>query len=438
MSVVVLPKSFNLAERIEAIPDGTTSKLISCRPVSGGTFSQQQIIECDLQNFGWLVPSSLSIRYKVRVNTDASGSAIIGTPVFTPFQRVSTLVGGSSVDTINGYNQAMQVYVNGNLSVADKYGMQSAFGYTNTTGNVQFLDGRAFDASIVDASANSQFTMSAPLYGTLLSSAEKNLPLFAMPQIRYQFTLDSIANMSFIKLGAPGTGYAAFTKFEIFNFELCYTCVDMGAGVEAMVRSLGSAISIKSHGLSNTAVSVPSGTSGSQAYVFNQRFASIRSAYICTSRADGAGNKWAEFSDVTNTNGDYQLTIAGIPYPPTSLSTSLNFAGILQELRRAFGSLFDHKNSMSINTLEFNADINDSSGNLLYFEPGKFIVGVNLSRVGDSDKVMMSGISTYNTPLTANVNINTATTVAANMNLILDYDAILVLDPLANQLSVRS
>jgi hypothetical protein len=438
MSVVVLPKSFNLGERIEAIPDGTTSKLITCRPVSGATFSQSQIMEFDLQNFGWLVPQSLSIRYKVRVNTDASGAAILGTPVFTPFQRVSTLVGGSSIDTVNSYNQCMQLYVNGYMDVANKYGYQQGFGYTNTTGAMTFLDGRGLDALIADASGNSTMTLSAPLYGLLLSSAEKNLPLFAMPSVRLQFTLDSLANMSFIKLGAVGTGYSALTKFEIYNAEVCYTCVDMGAGVEAMVRSLGPAISIKAHGLSNTQVSVPSGTSGSQSYVFNQRFASIRSAYLCATRADGASNKWAGFVDLTTNNGDYQLSIAGNPYPPTVLSTALNHAGILTETRRAFGSLFDFKNAMSINTTEFDADINDSSANALYYEPGKFIVGINLSRVGDDDKVMMSGVSTYNSPINANISCNTATTVAANLSLILDYDAILVLDPVANQLSVRS
>jgi len=438
MSVVVLPKSFDLSERIESIPDSATSKLISCRPISGGTFTQQQIMEFDLQSFGWLIPQSLALRYKVRVNTDASGAALIGTPVFTPFQRVSTLVGGSSIDTINGYNQVMQLYVNGHMDVAQKYGNQAGFGYTNTTGTLINLDGRTFDASIADASSNSTFTVSAPLYGTLLSSAEKCLPLFAMPSVRLQFTLDSLANMSFIKLGAVATGFAALTKLEIFNAELVYTCVDMGAGVEAMVRSLGSSISIKSHGLSNTAVSVPSGTSGSQSYVFNQRFASIRSAYLLGTRADGAANKWAGFADITTNNGDYQLTIAGTPYPPTVLSTALNHQGILTETRRAFGSLFDHKNATSINTVEFDTDINDSSSNALVTEPGKFIVGINLSRVGDDDKVMMSGVSTYNSPINANININTATTVAANLNLVLDYDAILVLDPIANQLSVRS
>ena len=433
-----LPKSFNLAEAIPSLPDGATSTLVSCRPISGSAFTQNSIIEIDMGNRGWVVPSSISIRYKMTVNTDVSGAALIGVPVYTPFQRVSTLVGGASVDTVNQYNQVAQLLVNTQYSVADKYGVQSVFGYTNTTGNVQFLDGRAFDASIADASANATVTMSAPLIGTLLTNCEKNLPLFSLPQIRWQFTMDSLANMSFIKLGAVATGYAAFTKVSLSNVELCYQMIDMGSAVEAMVYGMGRSLSLKSHGVSNTAVSVPTATSGSQSYVFNQRFASIRSAYLCPNRADGAANKWGEFTDITNGNGDYQLLIGNTAYPQTQLSTALNRAGILQELRRAAGSLYDSKNSLSINNLEFGGNINDSSANLLYYEPSKFIVGVNLEKVDSTDHVLMAGASTYNTPITAVVNINTATTVAANLNLILDYDAILVLDPVARQLSVRS
>lgn len=433
-----LPKSFNLAEIVPTIPDGATSQLISCRPISGSNFLQQQIIEVDLGNRGWCDPKSLSIRYKMLVNTDASGAAFIGVPVYTPFQRVSTLVGGASIDTVNQYNQVAQVLVNGQYSVADKYGVQSGFGYTNTNGNVQYLDGRAMDASLADASANAVFTCSAPIIGTLLSNCEKQLPLFAMPQIRFQFTLDSLANMSFIKAGAVGTGYSAFTKVQISNFELVYTMTDMGAGVEKMVYDMGRSLSLKTHGISNTAVSVPSATSGSQAYVFNQRFASIRAAFLCPNRADGAGNKWGEITDITNGNGDYVLLIGNNAYPQTQLSTALNRSGILQETRRAFGSVYDAKNSMSINNLEFAGTINDSSANLLFYEPSKVIIGVNLEKVASDDHVLMCGASTYNTPITAVVNINTATTVAANLNLILDYDAILVLDPVARQLSVRS
>lgn len=442
-----LPKSFNLAETIPSLPDGATSTLVSCRPISGSSFTQQQIIEVDLGNRGWVDPKSISIRYKVLVNTDVTGAAFIGVPVYTPFQRVSTLVGGASIDTVNQYNQVCQLLVNGQYDIANKYGMQSGFGFTNPdpagVGNMQYLDGRAYAASIADTSANSTTTFSAPLIGTLLTNCEKQLPLFAMPQIRFQFTLDSLANMSFIKLGAVGTGYSAFTKVSITNFELVYTMTDLGAGVEAMVYGMGRSLSLKSHGVSNSAVSVPAGTSGSQSYVFNQRFASIRSCFLCPNRADGAGNKWAEFSDLTINSSDYQILIGNNAYPQTQLSSSLNKAGIMQETRRAFGSLYDAKNSMSINTVEFDKSINDASNTLLYYEPGKFIVGVNLDKVQSEDRVLMCGASTYNTPITAVININptvanASTAVAANLNLILDYDAILVLDPVARQLSVRS
>lgn len=438
MAVVVLPKSFDLSRPIEEIPAGTTSKLISCRPISGGTFTQQQIIEVDLLSAGWLVPSSLSIRYKVKVNTDVSGAAILSCPVFTPFVRLGCSVGGQQIEQISAYNQTMSVYVAGNLGVSDKYGAQQMFGYSNTTGNMELLDGRGLDASIADASANSTFTMAAPLYGTLLSSAEKNIPLFAMGSVRYSFTLDSIANMSFVKLGAVGTGFNTLTKFEISNFELCYLSVDMGQAVERMVYDLGNQVMIKTHGFNSTSVSAPSGTLGNQSYVFNQRYASIRNAFVLTTRADGIGSKWAEFSDLTTNNGDYQLSIAGTPYPPLPLSTTLNQSGILQELRRSYGSLFNNKNTLSINSSEFNVDINDASNNLLYWAPGKFIVGVGLSRCGDDDKVMMSGVNSQLSAINVNINVGTATTAAANVALLLDYDAILLIDPQARQISVRS
>ena len=92
---------------------------------------------------------------------------------------------------------------------------------------------------------------------------------------------------------------------------------------------------------------------------------------------------------------------------------------------------------MSINSAEFARNVNDAAVPT-YYEPGKFIVGVNLDKIQTGDHAMMSGASTYNTPISVNINVGTATNKAANLNLILDYDAILVLDPTARQLSVRS
>ena len=428
-----LPKSFNLSEPIPSLPDGAQSQLITCRPVSGGPFLPSGIVEFDLGSRGWCDPTSLSIRYTASATAqDASGCIMIACPVYTPFQRLSTLVGGASIDTISQYNQVAHVLVTGSYDVGTKYGLQSELGYSNATvGNMAFLDGR------IDVGTGPfTYSVAAPLIGSMLANCEKQLPLFAMPQIRFQFTLDTIANMYTVMGTGAGVGSATLpSAFSITNFELCYTMSDLGAGVEKMVYDMGRSLLLKSHGLSNTAVSVAVGAVGSQSYVFNQRFASIRSAFVCPSLV--VASKWAEIVDLTAGNGDYQLLIGNQAYPQAPLSSVNNRSGILQETRRAFGNLYSNTNSLSIDTTEFSRN-NSATVNTLYYEPGKFIVGVNLDKIQSGDHVMMSGASTYNTPISVNVNIGTATTALSNLNLILDYDAILVLDPVARQLSVRS
>lgn len=429
-----LPKSFNLAEPIPSLPDGAQSQLITCRPLSGSTFLPSGIIEVDLGNRGWVDPKSISIRYKISATSaDASGNCMIGVPVYTPFQRVSTLVGGASIDSISQYNQVAHVLVNTSYDVGTKYGLQASLGYSNATaGNMAYLDGRL---DVVNGAYS--FFVSAPLIGTLLTNCDKQLPLFAMPQIRFQFTLDTIANMYFVE--AAQTFAKLPTAFSISNFELCYTMTDLGAGVEKMVYDMGRTLSLKSHGLSNTGVSVADGVVGSQSYVFNQRFASIRSAFICPSLT--TQSKWAEIVDCTSGQGDYQILVGNQAFPQAPLSTTNNKSGILQETRRAVGNLFGNQNAMSIDSTEFGRNANDAI-NTLYYEPGKFIVGINLDKIQAGDHVMMSGTSTYNTPISVNINMGTALAVPGdtpvNLNLILDYDAILVLDPVARQLSVRS
>lgn len=420
--MAALPKSFNLAEPIPSLPDGAQSQLITCRPLSGTSFGESSIIEVDLGNRGWVDPQSIAIRYKVSLTGAATvGSAMAGCPAYTPFQRVSTLVGGASIDSINQFSQVAQVLVCGNYDVSAKYGLQACFGYTGN--GMDGLDGR------FTAAGAASYFVSAPLLGTLLTSCEKQLPLFAMPQIRFQFTLDSLANMFITDTTAVPTA------FSITNFELTYTMTDLGAGVEKMVYEAGRSLLLKSNGFSNSAVAVPIGSVGSGNYVFNQRFASIRSAFVCPNAT--SGNKWADIVDITAGEGDYQILVGNQAFPQAPLSVKLNRSGILQETRRAFGNLYDSTHSMSINTTEFAKNVSNVS-NTSSAEPGKFIVGVNLDKIQTGDHVMMSGASTYNTPISVVVNSPTATAAAANLNCILNYDAILVLDPVARQLSVRS
>ena len=431
-----LPKSFRLNDPIDSIPEGANSVLISCRPVSGGPFSAGSVVDFDLGTRGFLDPTSLAIRYTMATVVGAGGvAALSGTPVYTPFQRLQITANGATIDSISQYNQVCHVLTQ-NLDVGAKYGRQTAYGY-NTTAvgtaqNVQNLDGRFSPASQTD-----NYSVSAPL-PCILSNCEKMIPLFAVGNIRLTFTLDSLANMFMAAATWATIVTVAPTSFSITNFELVYNMMDMGRSVEELVKGMGSRLFLKSHSYNNSATSVAVGATGSNSYVFNQRYSSIRSAFILPNLT--VGNKSYEFCDITSNSGDYQLLCGNAAYPQMPLSTLNNKSGILQETIRAFGNLYD-KAGMSIDYNEFAvcaATGVTQVATLSNAEPGKFIAGINLERVQSTDHVLLSGISTYNSPISVIVNNTVATSTLCNLNLLLDVDMIVVIDQEAHQVSVRS
>lgn len=427
-----LPKSFKLDDPVPALPEGSNSVLVSCRPVTSGALTASAVVDVDLGTRGWLEPGSLSIRYTMTITQPTGSSAMIGTPVYTPFQRLQITANGTTIDSISQYNQVAHVLTQGKLDVAQKFGRQYAYGYTPAAAaTVSNMDGRVSTAN------DKVFAVSAPL-PCILSQSEKMLPLFAMGGVRLTFSLDTLANM-FMAAETYEAAYIAPTAVSISNFEVCYNQIDLGREVEMMVKSMGARLFIKSHSYNNSATAIAVGLIGSNSYVFNQRYSSIRSAYMLPNL--GIANKWAEICDITATSttvcGDYQLICGNSAYPQMPLSSINNKAGILNETYRAFKAI-DEFGSMSIDTAEFTrlpAVLVTTYSNSA---PGKFILGLNLEKVQTADHVLMSGVSTYNTPLSVVVNCPAASVVAASLNLLLDYDAILVIDQEAHNVSVRS
>ena len=85
---------------------------------------------------------------------------------------------------------------------------------------------------------------------------------------------------------------------------------------------------IKSNGWSNSATSIAAGVSSSQSIIFNQRFASIKSALILSSGGTNCTNKSFDFIDITNKE-TYQLQIGSICFPQVQLNVKNNRAAIL-------------------------------------------------------------------------------------------------------------
>lgn len=418
---VVLPKSVDYTEIMPALPDNSSTISNVIAPSNGAVFSPSSIVQFDLGSNHFLVPDSLSLRYTYKVTTVA-GSHMIGLPATACFSRFETIMGSQVVESIQNYNQVSTMIANLSMSVSEKYGQQVSLGYKSADdATIVTLD--ELDGAVLTTNEEGSFSTTLPC---MLSYSEKMVPLFAIPSVRIQLTLDSLANIF-----ASGAAAVVPTGFEISNVELCYRTVNLGSEVESMVRGMGEKIFIKSQSFVNSAQYLAGNTSGSLSMVYNQRLASCKSAFIYAAGTHSTSvNKWGD-SFALSASCDYQLNIGGISYPQRPLSVTRNKAGIMQELREAVGSIYDRKNSISVNRVEFDRVCGDTS---TPDQPGKFIVGINLEKINSES--LLTGISTANSPISLLINSSSATAHALNMHLILNYDALLQIDPVERTIQV--
>jgi hypothetical protein len=249
--------------------------------------------------------------------------------------------------------------------------------------------------------------------------------MFLFGAVRIILTLDTIANM-FNTTNIP-TGYT------ITNFELCYDVINFDPAVEAYYASLANQsgkIILKSSSVATGSQPLANGASGSFQLPFNYRLASIKSLLLHNSPAvaPGAttGNGKHCALDVTTNNGDYQFEIAGVLYPPRSLSSLNNKAGLISELCL---SLFGNRNiaSSSLGLTPSTWNVTSASYPDSYTSPGMFLVGVNCERVPSSSS-MLTGVSSLLAPINVRLNINTATAQACQVRLFAIYDALIEID----------
>jgi hypothetical protein len=430
-----LPNLINYQEPLLMMPPNTTNRLVACVPTGSGSFGPSSQIQLDLGNSGFLDPASLCFRYKITYTTQvlAGGLGVPATPAYVPLQRFETLVNSTSVEQINNYNVVANMLTNLRLSVSEKYGQQAGLGYevialpsTPAVPSLEQLDG--FTSTNATTATTVTRYYSAPLHG-LLSGSEKLIPLFLLNNIRLIFSLDTVANIQ-SALAAQAT---AITDFSISNFEVVYNCIDFGREVEQEIIMMNPKIRLKSQSFFTGMQQLASGTSGTINLVYNARFASVKSAFLICGGGNAAisANRLYDAYDITSQNGDYQLSIGSNLYPQKALSTVNNRSGLLTELRRAMGSIYDKNVSMSINGVEFDALSNEVTS---IVQPCKHFIGFNLQTLTVAQKAFFTGVSTQNAPITAIVNIGTATAQIHNIMLVLNYDSIMEIDSSTKQL----
>jgi hypothetical protein len=321
------------------------------------------------------------------------------------------------------------------LSVSEKLGQQASLGYSGYSGDTmdnQFdTDGIVIVAytgsTATQAATTATNYISAPLIGCSLSYAEKLVPL-DIANWRIQLTLDSLAN-----IGSSLTGDVALASYTITNFEIVYNQIQFPNNINQQIKMMPK-IRIKTKSFSVGSQSIPASSSGTVNLYYNLRYASVRSLFLLcapTSNTTSA-SKAMEAVDITTNNGSYQFSIGGVVCPQNPLSTLNNKSGVLNELRRAMGSIYEKNNSMAIGATEFlQTQLSTTSISI----PGKFYVAVNTQKLTESQDYMFTGVSSANSQINVIINMGTANTYAANAYLVANYDSIFEFDVLTKQLN---
>ncbi len=357
-----LPKSVDYSSPLATLPEGTVNYLVSNTPINNSSFTPGTTIIVDLNNVpAFLDPASLSFRYKYTAVTSALASVsggnvgIVGCPAYTPFLRVDILSNSAVVESINNYNSLATMLTNVGLSVADKLGQQFSLGYAGASGDATMSNQNNTDGIILtttttvtqSAQTYNNF-ISAPLIGCSLGYAEKLIPLDYV-NWRIQLTLDSLAN-----IGSQLTADAGLASYTITNFELVHNQIQFPMQINQQIKMANPKIRIKTKSFGIGSQSIPAASSGTLNLYYNLRYASVRSLFLlCAPTTAVSASRSMESVDPTTDNGSIQFSIGGVVMPQNPLSTITNTAGIMNELRRAMGSIYEKNNSMSIGASEF-------------------------------------------------------------------------------------
>lgn len=427
-----LPIEMNYAQQVTELAPSTMNEVVLTPSTGSGSYQPSGVIKFDFLNSGCIDPSSIVLRFQCVLPSNAGNpSAIRCTPASAFFSKLEVLFGSSVVESIQNYNVVANMYTNLTQDIAMKYGNQVPYGWqstaTDTTANMYDLDGRVCN----NGAGVDTISFAIPLW-CLLSNASKMIPAFAMNQISLQLTIETLSNIFAPTIATPVTGppaipaYTIPALFTLQNIELTYNRVVFDSSIERSILLMPKLV-FKSWSFTNSTVSVASGSSGQISLVYNQKLASIKSAFIacCSTGVATAVNGLFDAIDITAGNGDINIVINGTQYPSRSISTKNSLAYVVQSLRKALGNISDPNNNLSINNIEFKATATTSS----LVQPAKCYYGIGVERMHLPQEVaMLAGVSSNGANITVNINSATATANAFNVSLILAYDALFEVD----------
>lgn len=429
--MATLPNQLNYGGQ-QTVPRDTTSQQIVVRPSNGSIFFPGGQIQMDLPMMNFLVGSTMAIRYQLNIAGAAStSSALLGTPVYSPFSRLQTQFNGQTKEDINDYNQLMHYLINSQYDTAMKAGLPS-YGYTAASASeTSIADGAliTFGAGVTSQT----LSLSAPLPCCLSQiDGDRFLPLDAFSSLRINLNLDTVTNI-FASTAAP---YTIPTNYTISNFELVFNVCTFNQDIKDMILNSEPLI-VKTQSFNSISQVLSTGVTGSNDLMFSHHFDSIKSLHSLFVKNDATTNIMKKFDSRDPNLSSIQFMVGGISYPQLGLDITNNKSYVLMENKKTWNALGSTDWNPSITNAEFNVVDGTTSS---FTVPGKFYVSTPTERVL-SNGYLLSGINSKQSQVGLRLNIGTihspatsaATTASYNINCIAIYDMLLRIDPQTKQ-----
>lgn len=432
---VALPNALNYGGQSQ-VPNDTQSIQYVVRPSNGSSFTAGSQIQLELPCQNFLVGSTMSIRYKLTpTGNTTNGAYLRGTPVYAPIQRLQTLFNGQVKEDINEYGMIMTYLINSQYDSAMKNGLVS-YGYSTVAASETVIQ----DGTLI--ALGGSISLSAPLPCCLsMVDGDKFVPMDAFSSVRFNITLDSVANIFSASLtneaATNGTGSAIEvpTGYTITNFELVFSVCTFNQEIKDMLLGQGETLILKTQSFNNIARSLSGGASGSNDLAFEHRLRSIKSLHALFANNHAAYNPNGKFEsrDLTTSNGGIQFMVGGVAYPQLGLDTLNNKSYVLIENKKTWNALGTTEFNPSISSTEFSR-VDTTPSTLV--APAKFYVSTPTERVLSSN-YLMSGVNTQNTPVSLRLNIGTATNANSLYNIycVAIYDMLIELDTATRQVN---
>ena len=124
-----LPSEIDYTKELKMLPPGTNNLTIVATKNNGSSFNANAQPAFDLVTRGFLIPSSLYLRYRNKIVV-TTASFMKGTQFATPFSRSA---GSSIIETIPYYSMIYNFILNTRLNLAQKAGKAYNFGVSDNS-----------------------------------------------------------------------------------------------------------------------------------------------------------------------------------------------------------------------------------------------------------------------------------------------------------------